>query len=64
MNATKLQQAIGRLETLFWDLHRNGGPDLEVLAILRLCEESTTDADTPDDGELVRLDEQLPSPTV
>jgi hypothetical protein len=62
MNATKLQQAINRLETLYWDLHRNGGPDLEVLAILRICEEAA--AGEPDDGELVRLDEQLPSPTI
>lgn len=37
MNA-KLQAAIGRLEELYWDCHRNGGPDMELLHILRLCE--------------------------
>jgi hypothetical protein len=37
MNA-KLEAATGRLEELYWDCHRNGGPDHEVLCILRLCE--------------------------
>ena len=37
MNATKLSEATRRLELLYWDCHRNGGPDVELLAILRPC---------------------------
>jgi hypothetical protein len=43
MNALKLSEATRRLEYLYWDCHRNGGPDVEVLAILRLCEEAARD---------------------
>jgi hypothetical protein len=38
IDPSRLKQAIDRLEVLYWDALRNGGPDLELLAILRLLE--------------------------
>ena len=60
MHAKKLTEATQRLEYLYWDCHRNGGPDLEVLAILRLCEEAATDGE-PSDDETVYMDEHPPA---
>jgi hypothetical protein len=51
MNASKLAEATQRLEVLYWDCHRNGGPDVEILSILRLVEEAAVlDAD-PDEED-------------
>jgi hypothetical protein len=33
-----LQQVAARIERLYWDALRNGGPDVELLAILRQLE--------------------------
>lgn len=58
MNAKKLIEARDRLEVLYWDCHRNGGPDLELLAILRLVEEAAEDADEPSEEDVCELAEQ------
>jgi hypothetical protein len=38
IDAASLQQAIERLEVIYWDALRNGGPDVAILAVLRLLE--------------------------
>jgi hypothetical protein len=38
IDPASLKQPVSRLETLYWDALRNGGPDVELLAILRLLE--------------------------
>jgi hypothetical protein len=64
MNTTKLREATRRVEQLYWDCHRNGGPDLELLAILRLLEEAPVenDAGNPIDDEAIELTEEPPLP--
>jgi hypothetical protein len=49
MNMTKLTEARDRLELLYWDCHHTGGPDLELLCILRLLEQAA--APDPEDEE-------------
>ena len=54
MNTQKLNEAIERLELFYWDCNRNGGPDVEVLGILRLCEEAR-DTEEPSEDEVYEL---------
>jgi hypothetical protein len=53
MNMTKLTEARDRLEMLYWDCHHTGGPDLELLCILRLVEEAA--APGPEDEEAASI---------
>ncbi|HWG47713.1 MAG TPA: hypothetical protein VN688_33420 [Gemmataceae bacterium] len=41
-----LEEAIHRVESLYWDCHRNGGPDVELLAILTLLKKAEMDLET------------------
>ena len=43
MNA--LTQAIRRVEVLYWTCNRSGGPDLELLAILKLLRAAEAELD-------------------
>jgi hypothetical protein len=62
VDGQKLGQAMRRLETLYWHLHRNGGPDLEVQAIQRLLADAALADTDPDADELVILQANPPEP--
>jgi hypothetical protein len=49
VDGKKFVQALRRLETLFWDCRRNGGPDVEVEAIRQLLAEAALDRMEEDD---------------
>lgn len=56
----KLQQAIDRLESLYWELNRNGGPDIEVGCIIRLLEQVRDGAFLdPDDVAVLVPDDEM-----
>jgi hypothetical protein len=62
VDGQKFGQAMQRLETVYWHLHRNGGPDLEVQAIQRLLADAALADTDPDDDELVLIEEKPPQP--
>jgi hypothetical protein len=49
VDGAKFVQALRRLETLFWDCRRSGGPDVEVEAIRQLLCEAALGSLEPDD---------------
>jgi hypothetical protein len=49
VDGAKFVQALKRLETLFWDCRRNGGPDVEIESIRQLLSEAALDHMEEDD---------------
>jgi hypothetical protein len=49
VDGKKFVQALKRLDRLFWDCRRKGGPDAEVEAIRQLLYEAALGSLEPDD---------------
>jgi hypothetical protein len=49
VDGAKFVQALKRLEQLFWDCRKSGGPDVEVEAIRQLLAEAALDHMEEDD---------------
>jgi hypothetical protein len=62
IDGKKFGQAMQRLETLFWQLHQDGGLDMEVQAIQRLLADAALADTDPIEDELVILEADPPQP--
>ena len=62
IDGKKFGQAMQRLETLFWQLHQEGGPDMEVQAIQRLLAHAALAYTDPLEDEIVILQADPPQP--
>ncbi len=60
----ELTDAIRRLETLYHDAQRNGGPDCELRAILRLLRKAETEMEELywSEDDILTLPDESPDP--